>query len=118
MTRTERGSITILSLAMVVLAMVVAVGVARAGRAAGEAARADTAADAAALAAADMLAMSRGESTARSAAARVAAENDGVIRRCDCVGDHAEVLVQVGEALGSARAEVRRRCQFGGVACG
>ncbi len=118
MSRSQRGSVTVLSLALVVVAMVVALGVARAGHAAGDAARADTAADAAALAAADALARSEGSGVARVSAATVAAENDGVLRRCDCVGDHAEVVVQVGHAFGSARAEVLRRCQFAGSDCG
>lgn len=118
MNPSERGSVSILAIAIVVVAMVVALSVARAGHAAGDAARADTAADAAALAAAETLARGLGAAQARVEATLIAAENGGVVRRCDCVDDHAEVEVQVGGALGVARAEVRRRCQFAGVGCG
>ena len=118
MNRSERGSVAILALAVVVVAAVVALGVARAGSAAGSAARADTAADAAALGAADALARDEGAEAARAAAAVGARENGAILRRCDCGGDHAEVTVEIEGAVGRARAEVRRSCMFSDAECG
>ncbi|MEP6624042.1 MAG: pilus assembly protein TadG-related protein [Acidimicrobiia bacterium] len=112
MNRTERGSIAILTIAVVVLAGMVAIGVARAGHAAGAAARADSAADAAALAAAAALARTEGSAAAVAVAATTAAANGATLRHCDCVADHAEVAVEVDGATGRARAEVRRECQY------
>lgn len=117
MTRSERGSVAILALAVVVLAGLVALGVARAGNAAGSAARADTAADAAALAAAHALARSEGSGAALAAAAEGAAANGAKLRHCDCGGDHAEVTVEIDGAIGRARAEVRRACMYADSAC-
>ena len=104
MTGDERGGVTVLALALVVLAAVVALGVARAGGAAGRSARADTAADAAALAAAETLARLGGDDAALGAARTAAAANGAVLRRCDCTGDHAEVTVVLDDAVGRARA--------------
>ncbi len=112
MRRDDRGSVAILALAVVVLAAVVALGVARAGSAAGSAARADTGADAAALAAAHALARNEGGQAAMAAAQASASENGVVLRSCDCQGDHAEVTVETGGAVGRARAEVRRVCTY------
>ena len=117
MKRSERGSVAILALAVVVFAALVAIGVARSGRAAGAAARADTAADAAALAAATTLARSQGNPAAISAATEAASANGATLRACDCRGDHAEVVVNVDGAIGRARAEVRRRCQYSWSSC-
>ena len=112
MRRGEQGSVTILALAVVVLAGVVALGVARAGSAAGAAARADTAADASALAAASALAQDKGADAALAAARVSASENGVTLRSCDCQGDHAEVTVETDGAVGRARAEVRRVCSY------
>ena len=117
MRREQRGSVVILALALVVLSGVVALGVARAGSAAGSAARADTAADAAALAAAHALARNEGSQAAMTAARASAAENGGALQACDCEGDHAEVTVEVGKAVGRARAEVRRVCSYLPAGC-
>jgi hypothetical protein len=117
MNRSERGSVVILVFAVVVLAAVVALGVARAGHAAGDAARADTAADTAALAAADALARYEGSVAAGAAAQEVAASNGAVVTRCDCTGDHAEVVVEIAGAIGRARAEVHRACQYAVGTC-
>ncbi len=117
MNRNEQGGVTVLALALVVLAAVVGLGVARAGGAAGRSARADTAADAAALAAADVLANLGGPVAAVDAARSVAAADGAVLRRCDCVGEHAEVSVMIGDVRGRARAEVRMDCVLDLTGC-
>jgi len=114
MTRSERGSVAIFGLVVVVLAGLVLVGLGRAGGAAAQSARADTAADAAALAAAEALARSEGASAARTAAAGAAAENGAALEHCDCADEHAEVVVVLGDARGRARAEVDRCATFDG----
>jgi hypothetical protein len=114
MTRSERGGVAILGLVIVVLAGMVLVGLGRAGGAAVRSARAETAADAAALAAADALARHEGAAAARTAAVGAAADNGGLLTRCDCGDDHAEVVVVVGDATGRARAEVDRGAGLGG----
>ena len=116
MRRSERGSVAIFGLVVVVLAGLVLVGLGRAGAAAARSARADTAADAAALAAADALARGDGSDAARVAARTVATDNGGVLEQCDCVDAHAEVVVMVGDARGRARAEVDR-CGALGAGC-
>jgi secretion/DNA translocation related TadE-like protein len=103
----ERGSVAILAIAAVALAIALAFGVARLGHAASDRARADTAADAAALAAAGALA--RGGDPA-SAAAATAASNGARLVRCSCGGTRPAVEVRVGAATGRARAEVRFEC--------
>ena len=112
----QRGSITIVLMAVVVVAAVLALGAARLGGAIVARARADAAADAAALAAADMLALGRGEQTAEAAAGETAADNDAHLVSCDCAGRTATVRVEVtmeglgriaGPARATARAEVR-----------
>ncbi len=118
MNRSERGSIAVLTISVVVLAGMVAIGAARAGHAAGNAARADTAADSVALAAAAALARHEGAGAATTDAATMAASNGGVLRTCDCAADHAEVVVEVDGAIGRARAEVRRECQYFPHRCG
>ncbi|MGZ4677209.1 MAG: helicase [Acidimicrobiia bacterium] len=110
MKASERGSVAVLALVIVVIAGLVMVGVARAGAAAGDSARADTAADAAALAAVASLARSEGTPAAVDRARTAAAENGARLLRCDCAGDHAEVVVAARDARGRARAEVDRRC--------
>jgi hypothetical protein len=106
--RSQRGGVAIFGLVLVVLAGMVVVGLGRAGAVAARSARAETAADAAALAAADALARHASATDARSAATAAAAENGGRLMRCDCVAEHAEVDVVVGDAHGRARAEVDR----------
>jgi hypothetical protein len=113
MTRSERGGIAIFGLVLVVLAGFVLVGLGRAGAAAARSARADTAADAAALAAADAMARAEGPNVAREAAAAAALDNGGTLEHCDCVDEHAEVVVTVGDATGRARAEVDRCAALG-----
>jgi hypothetical protein len=108
MTRSERGGVAVLGLVIVVLAGMVLVGLGRAGAAAARSARAETAADAAALAAAATLARGAEPADARTAAASAADDNGGTLVRCDCVDDHAEVIVAMGDARGRSRAEVDR----------
>ena len=110
----ERGSMTIVVIGVVVLGLVLATGAARLGSALVARARADTAADAAALAAADMLALGRGEGAAVAAARDTADSNGASLVRCECAGRDAEVTVSVpatgllaAPAQGHARAEVR-----------
>ena len=102
----ERGSVSILALAAVGLAVVLCVGLARVGAAAVLQARADTAADAAALAGADALALGRGSAAAVRAAGVAASDNHARLVSCSCRGDEAEVVVRMGRARGRARAIV------------
>ena len=103
---TERGNVSVLMLAVVVLTGICCVAVARVGGAAARKARADTAADAAALAAADALALGRSPGAARAAAETVAVANGAVLKTCVCEGAAAEVTVTFADAHGRARAEV------------
>lgn len=109
----ERGASTVVMLAVVVLGLALCLAVARAGVAAIAGVRAETAADAAALAGADMLALGRGASVARSAAAQTARENGASLVACECSGPFVTVRVVVvapaldASARASARAEVR-----------
>jgi secretion/DNA translocation related TadE-like protein len=113
---------SVVLVAVVVLAGVLALAAARLGGALVGRARADAAADAAALAAADMLALGRGEDAAAAAARQTAADNDARLERCECAGRIATVTVDVavpgvgrlgGPARGTARAEVRPECALG-----
>ena len=119
MTRTERGAVSILMLAVLVIGLVLAMGAARLGGALIGRARAESAADAAALAAADRLALGDGSAAARTAAGATASSNDARLLSCDCSGTTAEVVVEVdvpawgalfGPARGRAKAEVRPEC--------
>jgi secretion/DNA translocation related TadE-like protein len=120
-TRTERGAVSILMLAVLVIGLVLAMGAARLGGALIGRARAESAADAAALAAADRLALGDGSAAARTAAGATASSNDARLLSCDCSGTTAEVVVEVevdvpawgalfGPARGRAKAEVRPEC--------
>lgn len=107
----ERGNVSLLVMAVIVVAFVVCAAVARLGGAAAERARANAAADAAALAAADGLAL--GESSARACAGarRVAADNGARVLSCRSVAPgarpgSAEVVVAHGAARARARSEV------------
>jgi len=110
----ERGSMTIVFIGIVVLGLALTAGAARLGSALVARARADAAADAAALAAADMLALGRGAEAAATAARETAAANGGTLVECQCAGRDALVVVEVAAsgilappAEGRARAEVR-----------
>jgi secretion/DNA translocation related TadE-like protein len=110
----QRGSMTIVFIGIVVIGLALAAGAARLGSALVARARADAAADAAALAAADMLALGRSAEVAATAARETAAANGGSLVRCECAGRDALVVVEVAAsgilappAQGRARAEVR-----------
>lgn len=92
--RTQRGSVTVISIALVIISAALLLGVARVGLASVLRTRAANAADAAALAAADQLALGFDSERARAAAAGVAADNGTVLVECDCDGAAAEVVVR------------------------
>lgn len=102
----ERGSISILVLAAVGLAVVLCLGIARVGSAAVLQARADTAADAAALAGADALALGHAPADAVRAARGAASDDGARLVSCSCTGGKAEVVIRMGRAHGRARAVV------------
>jgi secretion/DNA translocation related TadE-like protein len=117
--RDERGGVSIVMLAALVVGLVLAMGAARLGGALIGRARAEAAADAVALAAADRLALGDGAGAAHRAADETAATNEARLVSCDCSGTTAEVVVEVdvpawgalfGPALGRAKAEVRPEC--------
>jgi secretion/DNA translocation related TadE-like protein len=119
MSRTGRGSVSIVMLGVLVIGLVLSMGAAQLGGALVGRARADSAADAAALAAADSLALGHGSDAAQGAARETAANNDARLVSCDCAGTTAEVVVEVelpalgalfGPARGHAKAEVRPEC--------
>jgi secretion/DNA translocation related TadE-like protein len=119
MTGRERGGVSVVMLAVLVVGLVLATGAARLGSALIGRARAESAADAAALAAADRLALGGGAVAARTAATRTAASNDARLVSCECAGTSAAVVVEVdvpalgalfGPARGRAKAEVRPEC--------
>jgi secretion/DNA translocation related TadE-like protein len=115
----ERGTATIVMLAVLALGVLLAFAAARAGAAAVAGARADSAADAAALAAADMLALSRGPDAAARAARETARDNGAELVDCTCEGRFVSVWVVVhvpvlgAMARSTARAEVRSECALG-----
>jgi secretion/DNA translocation related TadE-like protein len=112
----ERGVVSVLVVAVLVVGLVLATGAARLGAVLVARARAETAADAAALAAADALALGRRDPVA--AARAIAARNDAELLDCDCEGSHAQVRVAVrvrgfagaGRVTAKARAEVGTDC--------
>jgi secretion/DNA translocation related TadE-like protein len=120
----EFGGVSVVALGVLVLALALTLGAARLGAALVGRARAESAADAAALAAADALALGRGSTEARDAAATTAARNGARVVECTCAGEAAEVVVEVdvpglslvaGPARARARAEVSPEC--GVTAC-
>ena len=126
MRRGERGAVTVLMLAVLVIGLVLTMGAARLGGALVGRARAESAADAAALAAADRLALGDDAGAARAAAVHTAASNDARLVACDCSGTTAEVVVEVdvpawgalaGPARGRAKAEVRPECVVDRAGC-
>jgi len=115
----ERGGVSIVMLAVLVVGLLLAMGATRLGGALIGRARADTAADAAALAAADRLALGDGPDAARAAADATASSNHARLVSCACGGTVAAVVVEVdvpvwgalvGPARGRAKAEVRPEC--------
>ena len=125
--RAERGGVTILMVAVVVLGLALSLGAARLGSAVIGRARADTAADAAALAAADALALGGSADAALAAAHTTAASNDARLVSCECAGTSADVVVEVdvpglgplgAVARGRAKAEVHAECVLDLPECG
>jgi secretion/DNA translocation related TadE-like protein len=125
--RRERGAVSVLVTAVLVIGLVLTFAAARLGGALVGRARAETAADAAALAAADTLALGRGSSAAESAARATAASNHARLLSCECEGTRATVVVEVdvpgldvfgGVARGRARAEVSPECVVDLPHCG
>lgn len=113
--RSERGSVTVLSIILVVMAAALLFGVARLGLAAVLRTRVENAADASALAAADQLALGHSPTDAREAAVATARDNGAVLLECSCEGLSAEVAVELDVSVpllgfpavqGRARAEV------------
>lgn len=103
---------TVLMVALLVVAFVLVMGAGRLGEAVVARARAQTAADAAALAAADQLALGKDDAAARRAAEETARANGARVTRCTCSGLAAEVDVEVDSvrtARARARAEVSPR---------
>jgi secretion/DNA translocation related TadE-like protein len=123
----ERGAVSILVTAVLVIGLVLTFAAARLGGALVGRARAETAADAAALAAADTLALGRGSEAAASAARATAASNRARLLSCACEGTEATVVVEVdvpgldafgGVARGRARAAVSPECVVDLPHCG
>lgn len=109
---TERGSVTVVVAAVVVLAATMGTGVLGLGTAATTRIRAQTAADAAALAAADTLALGRGRDAATTAAVTTAAANGARLVRCSCTGRVVDVEVSRALSLpGGFRRDVAARAR-------
>jgi secretion/DNA translocation related TadE-like protein len=92
--RRERGSVSVVVAAIVLLALVLSMGVADVARVLVARSHARTAADAAALAAAQELAMPSGAEPADVAAA-YAARNDAVLSDCVCAAGTSDATVMV-----------------------
>jgi secretion/DNA translocation related TadE-like protein len=103
---TERGNVSVLMTAVIVVTVLVSTAVARLGGAAATKARANTAADAAALAAADALAAGASPYAAFVAAQRAAADDGAQLLTCSCANNTALVTVAFGDARAIARAVV------------
>jgi secretion/DNA translocation related TadE-like protein len=89
----ERGSVSVVLVAAMGVALVCTMGVADVGRVLVERSHAEAAADAAALAAAQDLALATGDPT--TDAARFADDNGTVLIDCSCAVDGAEAVVTV-----------------------
>ena len=106
MSRGERGNVSVLVTAVIVVAVLLGTAVARLGSAVAEKSRANNAADAAALAAAGALASGNLPATACATARRTAADNGARLLTCRWGDSAAVVTVAMGEARAIARAEV------------
>lgn len=96
----ERGSVSIVVVALLAVALVLTMGVADLARVLTCAARAQTAADAAALAAAQELATSGGAQPIELAAS-YAERNGAVLSACSCEAGGTEAVVTVTVQVGS-----------------
>ena len=92
--RRERGSVSIVVAAVILLALVLSIGVADVARVLVARSHARTAADAAALAAAQELALPSGADPADVAAA-YAERNDAILSDCICAAGTSDVTVTV-----------------------
>jgi secretion/DNA translocation related TadE-like protein len=97
--RRERGSVTVVAAAMLVILAVLALATADATRALLAASRAQTAADAAALAAAQAL-LSPSGMDPQSAASTYAQANGATLIRCDCSPGATDSTVEVAIPAG------------------
>jgi Flp pilus assembly protein TadG len=99
---TERGSVSIVVVALMAVALVLAMGVADLARVLTGAARAQTAADAAALAAAQELASASGAGVEPADLAATYAERNGAaLTACSCEAGGTEAVVTVTVQVGS-----------------
>jgi secretion/DNA translocation related TadE-like protein len=89
----ERGSVSVVLVAAIGVALMCTMGVADVGRVLVERSHAEAAADAAALAAAQDLALATGDPAAD--AARFADENGTVLIECSCASEAGEAVVTV-----------------------
>lgn len=102
MRATERGSVSIVVVALMAVALVLAMGVADLARVLTGAARAQTAADAAALAAAQELASASGAGVEPADLAATYAERNGAaLTACSCEAGGTEAVVTVTVQVGS-----------------
>jgi Flp pilus assembly protein TadG len=98
----ERGSVSIVVVALMAVALVLAMGVADLARVLTGAARAQTAADAAALAAAQELASASGAGVEPADLAAAYAERNGaLLTACSCEAGGTEAVVTVTVQVGS-----------------
>jgi len=97
----ERGSVSIVVVALMAVALVLAMGAADLARVLTAAARAQTAADAAALAAAQELAVSSSGSAPGGLAAEYAGRNGAVLTACSCDAGGTEAVVTVTMQVGT-----------------
>ena len=96
----ERGSVTVVTVAVIALLVVITMGAADVGHALVARARAEQAADAAALAAAQELAFSTGREPS-AVAAEYAERNGGTLTACVCAAGDTAALVDVSVPVGS-----------------
>jgi len=95
----ERGSVSLVAVAIIVMLMVIAMGAADVARVLAASARAQAAADAAALAAAQELAFPRGRQPA-DVAGDYAAANGATLEACECAVGSTEATVSVSVDAG------------------
>jgi secretion/DNA translocation related TadE-like protein len=97
----ERGSVSIVVVALMAVALVLAMGAADLARVLTGAARAQTAADAAALAAAQELATGSSGSAPGDLAVEYAGRNGAVLTSCSCDAGGTEAVVTVTMQVGA-----------------
>jgi len=101
----QRGNVTVLLAAVLVVAVLLCTAVGRLATAAREKARAENAADASALAAADGMALGDTAVHACARARQTAADNDAHLLSCANRNSGMQVVVQLDRARAEARAE-------------